>query len=172
MAGVPSSSDGSFLVAAHDGTVLIRIVGLGTMNNSMAFQQFAVNLAENGLAGVAYEKFVFDLAECQGFDSTFMGILLDLSLKGLEVLAVNANDGHRKTLSEVGIAHVIRICEVEYAVPEIPFEELEQKALGSDERVRMILQAHENFVRVDPRNAAQFGTFIDLLRKEIDASEE
>ena len=45
----PSSSyskpgEGHFLVAKSDDIVFVQVVGLGTMNNSIGFQQFIVNL--------------------------------------------------------------------------------------------------------------------------------
>ena len=70
----PATPPGEFFVATTDDVVLTRIVGLGTMNNSVAFQQFVDHLLAQG-----YPKFVFDLASCDGFDSTFMGIVLGIA---------------------------------------------------------------------------------------------
>ena len=67
------------------------------MNNSVAFQQFANHLLAQG-----YPKFIFDLASCDGFDSTFMGIVLGIRQAGRLVVIVNTSAMHRKTLGEVG----------------------------------------------------------------------
>ncbi len=161
------SSQGHFLVATSDDVVLTRVVGLGTMNNSIAFQQFVEHLREKN-----YRTYVFDLSECEGFDSTFMGIVLGVSLARRRVVVVNATPAHRKILTEVGIDRVVRLIDDGLSLPAIPYQKLEQKAAGSEERIRMILEAHENLVRSDERNEQAFGGFLRALRGELRKSQE
>ena len=99
----PSSSysrpgEGHFLVAKSDDIVFVQVVGLGTMNNSIGFQQFIVNLE-----GKERRKFIFDLSLCDGFDSTFMGILLGISREAKLVVLVNTLEDHSRILGGVGI---------------------------------------------------------------------
>ena len=163
----PSSSfskpgEGHFLVATSDDIVFSRVVGLGTMNNSIGFQQFIVELKSKG-----YRKFIFDLSQCDGFDSTFMGILLGISREAKLVVLVNALEEHSRILSEVGIDKVVHLCHSPVELPEIELQRLESRAVSQDERQRVVLSAHENLVRLDRRNEEEFGQFVDLLRGEL-----
>jgi len=158
----PGSSQGAFWVATSDDVVLTRVVGLGTMNNSVPFQQLSEHLIGRG-----YRKFIFDLGECRGFDSTFLGILLGLAQAGRRVVLVNGNASHRALLEEVGMDQIVSLHEGRVGIPNLPMEKLEQRAVGSQERIRMVLTAHENLVRLDSRNEAKFGEFLARIRAEL-----
>ncbi len=162
MTSKPGSSQGQFLVAIQDGVVYSRVVGLGTMNNSIAFQRFVGHVGDEG-----FERFIFDLSSCTGFDSTFMGILLGVVHRGGRVVLVNTSPRHVRILSEVGIDTVVRIREGQTVLPAIPLQKLDQKPIQQEARLRAILQAHENLVRHDPRNAEKFDAFVRLMRKEL-----
>lgn len=69
-----SDSQGHYLVTANLGAVYVRVVGLGSMNNCFSLQDFLQDLKTKG-----YAQFIFDLKECRGFDSTFMGVLIGLA---------------------------------------------------------------------------------------------
>lgn len=154
--------NGYFLVATSDDIVYSRVVGLGTMNNSIGFQQFIVDLKTKG-----YRKFIFDLSQCEGFDSTFMGILLGISLEKKLVVLVNVLDEHNRILSEVGIDKMVHMCQSAVDLPEIELQKLESRAVSQDERQRVVLSAHENLVRLGRRNEEEFGQFVECLRREL-----
>ena len=153
-------------MATTSEVVYSRVVGLGTMNNSVSFKQFLDHLREKGL-----RKFIFDLGECAGFDSTFMGILLGLALGEGEVVLVNVSGHQRKLLAEVGLHRLIRVCSGQVAVPDIVLQRLEQRTVAQDVRWRLILEAHEDLVRLDGRNKEKFEDFLKAVREELgDAS--
>jgi hypothetical protein len=68
-----SDAQGHYLVTANLGTVYLQVVGLGSMNNCFSLQDFL-----HELHGKGYCQFIFDLKECRGFDSSFMGVLIGL----------------------------------------------------------------------------------------------
>jgi hypothetical protein len=165
MASPNTTSDdrqGHFLVATSDLVAYIRVVGLGTMNNTISLKQFLEHLQERG-----FHRFVFDLSECSGFDSTFMGILLGLALGQISVVVVNANRAQKKLLSEVGIHRVIRLCEDRMPPPDVTLKRLEFSPVDHRTRTRTMLEAHENLVSLDEKNRQKFGVFLDLLRGEL-----
>ena len=149
-------------MATTDEVVYARVVGLGTMNNSFSFKQFLEHLREKG-----FRKFVFDLSDCRGFDSTFMGILLGIALGHANVVLVNLKSELRSLLSEVGIHRVVQLCDEPVPLPDVTLRKLEPKAVDVQSRFRHILTAHENLVRLDPRNQRKFGAFLQILRKEL-----
>ena len=156
------SGKGFFLVATSDDIVFAQVVGLGTMNNSIGFQQFIVNLPEK-----ERRKFIFDLSQCDGFDSTFMGILLGISREAKLVVLVNTLEEHSRILGEVGIDKFVQLCDSPLELPEIELQRLESSAVSQNERQRVVLNAHENLVQLDSRNKEKFGQFVDLLRGEL-----
>jgi hypothetical protein len=60
-------------VARGGGAVIVRVIGTGNMLNAPALAEFADIQRAQG-----YRRFVFDLAECRGLDSTFMGSIVGL----------------------------------------------------------------------------------------------
>lgn len=132
------------------------------MNNSISFKQLLDRLRERG-----FRRFVFDLSECEGFDSTFMGILLGLALGDGRVVIVNPSAQQRDLLSEVGIHRVVELCDRPIRPPDVDLEDLDTAPVDPRERVREMLVVHENLVRHDPRNREKFGGFLEALRREL-----
>ena len=139
-----------------------RVMGLGTMTNSVPFKQFL-----DGARGKGYRKFVVDLSACTGFDSTFMGILLGLALGEAVVVLVNVREEHRRLLQEVGLHRLVELCPGPMALPDVATARLEEGTVKSEARIRVMLEAHEDLVRFDPRNEQKFGAFVAALRSEL-----
>jgi hypothetical protein len=156
-------SQGHFLVATTDEVAYARVVGLGTMNNTLSLKVLLEQLQGKGL-----QTFVFDLSECSGFDSTFMGVLLSIALGQSEVLVVNSSSKHRKLLEEVGIHRVIKLCDEPLDLPDVTLQKVESSPLDSRSRIRHIVAAHESLVKLDEKNERKFGTFLELLRAELE----
>jgi hypothetical protein len=161
-ASPPGQAPGHFLVAASDGAVYTRVIGLGTMNNSIAYKQFLDRLQREG-----YRRFIFDLSQCEGFDSTFMGILLGVALGGGSVVVVNAGAPHRRLLGEVGIHRVVRLCEEPVELPVIDLQRLEEGPVDPGVRLRTLRAAHENLAELDTSNQEKFALFLEELRREL-----
>ena len=100
-------------------------------------------------------------------DSTFMGILLGISREAKLVVLVNTLEEHSRILSEVGIDRMVHLCDSPVELPAIELQRLESRAVSHDERQRVVLNAHENLVRLDSRNEEEFGQFVNLLRREL-----
>lgn len=66
-----SSELGHYLVAICQGAAYIRVVGQGNMNNCGPLQSFVDQQRQLGI-----HELYFDLKDCKGFDSTFMGLLI------------------------------------------------------------------------------------------------
>ena len=160
------SQRGHVLATYDDDVVYCRVVGLGNMNNCAPFQAFSVQLQQQG-----YREFVLDFSRCEGLDSTFLGIMLGLRLGGAEgeppqITAVNVSAHVLKVLAEVGIDRLIQVLPDPVALPEIPLKKLERDC-SEEERLGMILSAHESLCDLGAENRARFGSFVELLRKEL-----
>ena len=136
------------------------------MNNSAPFEQFSVLMQKRGC-----HEFILDFSSCDGLDSTFLGILLGMSV-GLDdqrsrVVIVNAREGVLRLLGEVGIDRLLEICPENISLPEIPMQRLKTVDSDRETRASMILRAHENLCQVHHQNRERFGGFIELLREEL-----
>ncbi|MHC5057557.1 MAG: STAS domain-containing protein [Planctomycetota bacterium] len=155
-------------VARAGELVLVRIIGLGSMNNAGILWDFAVKAMEVGSCRLA-----FDLAECRGLDSTFLGTLVGLSQEADEragadgwVCVFNVSDANRELFNIIGVDKYVhfRACT--------PMEPIEtQPLVGGDaspeKRYEIVRRAHENLVGIHKRNEARFGAFLESLAAEM-----
>ena len=153
-------------VARTKDAVFVGVVGLGNMNNSITFRAFADRMVSTG-----YRRFVVDLADCRGMDSTFLGILFSLTqtppgTDRAEVIVVNPSPTTLKLLEEVGLNAVLKVKREATSVPSLSFEVLEEST-DPDRRLQTIREAHENLLRLDRKNEEQFGPFLKALSKEL-----
>lgn len=167
-------SERGHVLATHDEEVIYcRIVGVGNMNNCAPFRTYSIDMQGHG-----YRHFVLDFSACTSLDSTFLGILVGLAVgeggARPDVVVINANSNVVRTLREVGIDRLLKICRGRLEFPEIPLERLEPgpKASRPLDRARMILEAHEALCEVEPSNQARFGSFIDHLKRELSAQDD
>lgn len=181
MKGPSSSSKGSsgFEVARAGDVVYVRVSGLGNMGNSPVLKAFADKMLEEG-----FRRFIVDLGACRGIDSTFMGTLLDVATTAREgarpgsrsgsddgeagVLLVNVDDHCRKQLASVGLDAFLPIAADRARLPDgLELRSLETKDVPPQERLKLILKAHQELVAIDQRNEAKFGAFLKDLLSDI-----
>ena len=153
-------------VACAKDAIFVGVVGLGNMSNSSTFRAFAERMAGGG-----YRSFVVDLRECRGMDSTFLGILFAITQaaggdEAVSVVVVNPGEHNYKILQSVGLTHVITVKPGDTDVPELEYEILEE-CPDPTLRLQTIREAHENLLRLDRRNEAQFGPFLRALTEEL-----
>lgn len=159
---------GHVLATCDPQVVYCRIIGVGNMNNCAPFQSFATRMRERG-----YRHFILDFSACEGLDSTFLGILVGLSLgepnSQTRVVVVNTPSSVARLLAEVGIDQLLEMCREPVRLPEIPMSRLESVPAAPDRKIGMVLAAHEDLCRIHGENTRRFGTFLDLLRAEMSA---
>ena len=152
-------------VARTHQTVIFRVIGLGNMRAAMGLMGFSEAMLEQG-----YSRFAFDLAECRGLDSTFMGAMVGLAADAAEhdgwVSVVNASEPTTELLQIVGADKFIRMRG------DLPMEPIEttclpEVELGPHERLDLVRRAHECLVEIDRRNEERFGNFLRRLTSEL-----
>jgi ABC-type transporter Mla MlaB component len=163
-----ATAPGSLDVARSGSTVYVRVKGLGIAAIGLDLWDFAEEMCRQG-----YPAFIIDLAECQSFDSTFMGVLVGVAeeakkSEGGGVMVIHPSPHHKKLLSEVGLTKIITIREDPIRVPDgIEMTPLYELARTSEKRMQMIREAHEQLCELDDRNRAKFGAFLEMLSREI-----
>ena len=170
-------------VGRHRQQICVRVVGRGTFQNSQPLQQFALEMIEQG-----HRDFVVDIGGCPGMDSTFVGVLAGIGLRlrqqGTPVNqmhVVNVNHRNCELLQTLGMDRLFCIEKPLEAAPsagpltDVPLEKLPDSAsegrarsLDKDETTNLMLDAHDNLVRADERNAPRFGGVTEMLRARAD----
>ena len=173
------SSPGSILVGCFGDVAWIRVEGSGSHQNSDRLRDFARRRISEGTT-----SFVVDLANCPGMDSTFMGTLTALALElkrkqvegaGIEIL--NANDRNRQSLTKLGLQHLIRIDETgdswqeeRQLVTENLSRPLPKSGLDRQERIEMVLEAHEALVKANAENRSRFQDVLEYLQRDLESN--
>jgi hypothetical protein len=178
-------SPGGFQVARAGDTVYVRVSGLGAMSNAPTLKSFVDKMLDEG-----FRRFLVDLGPCRGVDSTFMGTLLEVATTAREepdaagktgtagpsaasgsdenepgVLLVNVDDHCRKQLTSVGLDAFLPIAPNRARLPDgLELRTLEVADVPPQERLRLMVKAHQELIAIDERNEAKFGAFLkDLL---------
>ncbi len=158
----------------------IRVEGAGSHQNSDRLRDFARRRIEQGS-----KSFVIDLANCPTMDSTFMGTLTALALElkrrhidgegGIEIL--NANERNHQSLTKLGLQHLMRIDEAgdswqseRELVAENLSRPLPKSDLDRQERIEMVLEAHEALVKANAENRSRFRDVLEYLQRDLESN--
>ena len=164
-------------VGCLNNRVYARVVGRGTFQNSQPLRQFALEKIDQG-----QDEFVIDLGSCQGMDSTFLGVLAGIGLRlrqngpTASIHIVNINPRNMDLLQTLGLDRLFLInaetpappADAQYhLLPDTDITQLKQP-LNRDETADMMIEAHDNLVRVDQRNTPKFQELARFLRQAVE----
>jgi anti-anti-sigma factor len=162
-------SSASLKVAVFDRTVCVQVSGRADFTCTVDLKRLITELWERG-----YAHFVFDLRGCRNMDSTFLGVLTDISLQlsngsgqshPLELL--NANPRITETLENLGVAHLFQICTSDAPLSD-KFEPLSHGAPASPvELARTCLKAHQTLIALNPENAQRFKDVAQFMAEDL-----
>jgi anti-anti-sigma regulatory factor len=142
---------------------LMRIVGRGTMRESLAFHEQMIDCLAQGSV-----KLVVDLNDCDYLDSTFLGCLVNLHRRlGAERLLIAAGQQRRKSLlSAMRLERFFTLIEI---APEsvccptaISSEVIDSRDLG-----RHAMNCHRELASLGGPNQAIFTRIADQLAQEL-----
>jgi anti-anti-sigma factor len=156
-------------VAVFDRTVCVQVGGRADFTCTVDLKKLIAELWERG-----YSHFIFDLCDCRMMDSTFMGVLAEISLQlanggpqspPLELL--NANPRITETLENLGVADLFQIRASAGPVSD-KFEPLSQGDPASQvELARTCLKAHQTLIALNPENAQRFKDVAQFLAEDL-----
>jgi anti-anti-sigma regulatory factor len=143
----------------------VRVVGHGSFRAGPALRQFGLQAVERGCREV-----VCDLADCQGMDSTFTGVLAQIGLdlkrqEGGALIMRGMNAKVEKNLRTLGLDRiaVFRPAEAPPAEPsDMTLRPLEVAATPD----KTILDAHQTLSGVSEENRLRFRNVIEYLKAE------
>lgn len=161
-------------VACVKNRVCARVAGRGTFQNSQPLRLFALKKIDQG-----HKVFVIDLSACQGMDSTFLGMLAGIGLRlrqigpAASIHLVNIKPRNLGMLRTLGLDALFLINADAPAAPaDADYQVLPgtnitqpQQPTDKDGAASLMIEAHDNLVRVDPRNTPRFKELTRILRE-------
>lgn len=171
-----SGNNRDSLTAAHiDQTAVIRVEGRGSFRISPPMKQFIHRVIESKSAN----RILIDMSDCNGMDSTFMGVLAGLShyvkdKPGVALKLINLSAKNQKLLATLGVDRI-----VEYSLsttgdengllanPGADLQPLEPGFADKLEAAKTALEAHETLVDINPENFAKFESVLELLQADV-----
>jgi len=169
-------------VSLVDNMVHVRVVGRGTFQNGQPLRRYALEMMEHGV-----QQFTVDLGGCDGMDSTFLGVLAGIGLRltqdgrAGQIRIANVSPRNIELLQTLGLDRLFVMDEPagpsrRYEAPtgvvfqRLPDSDLAQisKPLSKSDTADLMLEAHDNLMRADPRNFAKFKDLTSFLREKVD----
>ncbi len=174
------SACSSILVGCLGSVAWARIEGRGNHETCGNVKRFLRDQFEAG-----FRRFVIDLQNCNGIDSTFIGMLYRLACdvekedeKGT-VEVINPGERNEKAICKLGLNSKIKIdCDgtgwrkEQELIEENLRNPLCCDSLDKQERAEMILDAHEALAAANDENQSRFCDVLDYLRKDIESQKD
>ena len=172
------STGDHLLVAVNEGAAFVRIEGRGTYKTSGSLKDFGQSMLQGNC-----RELVLDLVECQGMDSTFMGVIAGLCFRfreGEEVklVMVNLSEKTGKLLKTLGLDLLAEThpmgelpeayCEALQGCDEM--EEANPSDVTQKEQAEIMLDAHEKLSLISSSNQARFKDVLQYLEEELKGS--
>ena len=118
---------------------------------------------------------VFDLGQCTGMDSTFLGVVADAATAlpqtpGKTVLVLNASERLVALLQRIGLVPLISLHAGAATPPDcIQFRQIDFVHFPATEveRLTKIKDLHQKLCQLNEKNRRLFGSFITMLEEEL-----
>ena len=164
-------AESQILVARQENVVQVRVIGRATFKISRELREFGAQVLKEDVKSI-----IFDFSQCQGMDSTFMGVLAMIGLEARNktaIIIVNASKQHRYLLDGIGISRLFEFSDEE--VPDVNWHSLCKAAAGAADMSQMadtVVEAHRTLMDLDPENVPKFKDVVELLSNEVDEAKK
>ena len=144
----------------------MRVIGPGNMRMCPTLYDLANRMVNEG-----YKRFIIDLKDCTGMDSTFMGTLVEIAALSPPprdtLMVINPSKHNQNLLESLGLANIVMIRPGRTRIPPVEVEVIADVVAPAAKRIALTRRAHENLIRIDKRNEAKFGPFLEQLSREL-----
>jgi anti-sigma B factor antagonist len=159
-----------YQVDAFADPVAIKLSGRCNYLNCNAFREFLERMLDEGKS-----NFVCDFENCNGMDSTFLGILASIAMRlrrmdppGTLVLT-HMNERNLELVRNLGLHRLLIVDAGASRSGTHTLAPLEGRKVDSAE---VILRAHESLVEAEQGNASKFQDCIEFLRNQVESEKE
>lgn len=154
---------GVIKVADKNGVFVIKMIGDVRLTLSLSFDEFIDQM----FASEDFSSVIFDLTDAQAIDSTTLGLMAKISLKGralhyMDPIVISSNPGIIRLLDSMGFSEILQIVE-SADIGHDDFQVLHSHDLAIDEDLvrQKVLEAHRSLVEL---NADNNDVFKELIR--------
>ena len=161
-------SSGEIKVADHDGVYVIKMEGDVRLTLCLSFDDFIEKMFE----APDFCSVVFDLSDAEAIDSTTLGLMAKISIKGRALkhddpTVVSGNPSITRLLASMGFEDIFRIVESGAAIAG-PLVAGEAQSLSEDlsdeQRIQQrVLEAHRLLMDMNQSNRDTFSELVDSL---------
>lgn len=176
----PEKNEDCLLVAVRGKNALVRVRGRGSFKTGPALKRFGMETMAEGC-----NRFILDMGECVGMDSTFMGVLAGLAMRLKSqaqgrMVVINLNAKTRNLLETLGLGRLIELCRTDTPddkTGEQPANIADMSQLDPttpDRRMSLetMLAAHLDLVKACPDNLPEFKDVINCLGENLKRLED
>ncbi|MGB0155159.1 MAG: STAS domain-containing protein [Verrucomicrobiales bacterium] len=171
------SEGASILVGCLGNVAWVKVNGKATHDNAGSLKQFLQGRLEKGC-----RQFVIDLEDCNGIDSTFIGILYRTAAGLAEIgeegqlQVINPGERNHRSISKLGLDHLIKIDgsgegwqRERELVKQNLGNPINEEPLEKCDHTQMILDAHEALIAANEENRNRFCDVVEFLRQDLEA---
>ena len=160
----------TFLVSAYSDPIVVRINGKANYLNCNAFREFTEQMLSQGR-----QHILVDFANCQGMDSTFLGILAGTALElkkkdppGTLTLC-QLSERNQELITNLGLQNLLRISKDKDENEQCAhFDSLSNEEVSD---AKSVLQAHESLAEANKKNVVKFQDVISFLKNQVEQNE-
>ncbi|MBQ9338302.1 MAG: STAS domain-containing protein [Lentisphaeria bacterium] len=163
-------SSGETIVSGGGERYAVKAVGRATFECVAPLRALAKELDT-----AEFKQVDVDLADCQGMDSTYMGVLAMIALRAKKINAsvsiYNASELAKTQLFGLGLKKLFRFTEgtVEMGAQTAPAAEAPVDKIT---HATTVLEAHKTLMDVDQENVEKFEKVVDFVQKDLDKLNE
>lgn len=154
---------GEIEVADKAGVYVIKMSGDVRLNLSLSFDRFITET----FAAPDFCSVIFDLSATEALDSTTLGLMAKISLKGraldmMDPIVISTNPGITKQLENMGFGEILQIVE-SADIGHTNFKPLPESDLDETLMREKVLEAHRQLVELSTKNHETFKDLIQSL---------
>ena len=154
--------DTDLLISNRGGCYTVTVSGRANFEYAVPLRDLARSTAE-------FSAFQLDMKSCTAMDSTFMGVLTMLAMKGrkcnVTIKIFNASDILKKLLRDLGIAKLFEFCDGEISTAESEKAGVRSNMLTTAETVE---EAHIALADAEPENVDRFRDVIEFSHQDVE----
>ncbi len=154
------------LIGESKDKLFFSVNGRGNFQNSQPMKEIALTMMDQGK-----ESFIFDLKNCIGMDSTFMGVLAGLAVKlkkrdGSRLQIINISAHNQDLLETLGLSQLVDIVDSsQESIPES--KAVEGTSSDKAQVAEHMLEAHETLSGISEENQVKFKNVIDYIKDDL-----
>lgn len=158
-----------FKISAFEEHGYIEVYGAGNMNIAPVLKDICYAMINENKSTI-----FINLRYCRIVDSTFMGTLVNIHERFRKVgnpdgrlMLMNLNADHERLFDMVGISTLLPIMHEAIDVPDFKLKTIDICDVDREEKLRVVVEAHEKLVQLNEVNKDNFEKFLNIVKQEM-----